>query len=120
MDELFDAVVQSLVLVLPVMAGILVVLLKGHLAKLSEKVEGEIGEQRLAQILTFADIFIRSAAQTAGLDTDHSRKAYVLDLLSKVTDDLGIEVDADQLSALIEGVYNRIKVEINADPRTNT
>ena len=120
MDELLDTLAQALVLILPVVAGILTILLKGYLAQLGEKAEGEIGEQRLHHLLAFADIFIRSAAQTAGLDTDHARKSYVYDLLAKATDDLGIEVDEDQLNALIEGVYNRIKIEINAGSRTNT
>lgn len=115
MDELRTALIDSAVILLPVLAGLIAIFLRGYAQKLGQEVESRIGHSNFALLWNFADIFIRAAEQVAGLETDEQKKEFVFALLREQADNIGLEISDAQLNALIEGVYNRIKDELGGD-----
>lgn len=112
MSELQEVLISAAILVLPVLAGLLVQVLQGYIKTLKEKAEGEIGKEKFDVMVSFVEILIRSAEQAVGLEGDQAKKDYVFNQLRFFADSIGFAISDEQLDALIEGVYNRIKEEI--------
>ncbi len=112
-QELLDALVQAGALVIPILAGILVYYLKGYLEVLGEKAGEQIGADKLDTLLLFVEMTIRAAAQAVDLDTDDKRKDYVVAQVVNLVVELGLPLSEEQVDDLIEGIYNRIKEEVN-------
>jgi len=114
MDELVQVLIAAAVALIPVVAGIATFYLKGYLEKLGEKADNEIGEANMDVILKFAEVFVRAAEQMFGLADEEAKKDFVVDQLEKIVDQLGLPISDEQLEALVEATFNRIKDELKA------
>jgi hypothetical protein len=106
---LIEAGVSALVILLPVVIAILSYYLKGYLQELKKRVEGEVGKERLDQVLELTELLIRAAEQLTGLETDEAKKDYVTKELTELVADLGLPLTPEQIDAIIEGVYQGLK-----------
>jgi hypothetical protein len=112
---LIEAGVSALVILLPVVIAILSYYLKGYLQELKKRVEGEVGKERLDQVLELTELLIRAAEQLTGLETDEAKKDYVTKELTELVADLGLPLTPEQIDAIIEGVYQGLKNPYKTD-----
>ena len=112
MDELVQVLIAAAIALIPAVAALATFYLKGYLEKLGEKADQELGEANVDAILKFAEIFVRAAEQMFGLAEEAQKKAFVVDQLEKIVDQFGLPISDEQLEALVEATFNRIKDEL--------
>lgn len=72
-------------------------------------IKNKIGNDNYNDLVAFIEITVRAAKQT--LDSNGEKKEYVLKQVNEWLAALKIEMTAEQIDALIEGIYNKVKVE---------
>jgi hypothetical protein len=115
LDALIDAGIAALVVLLPVVIGIITYRLEGYLKQLRDEAENKVGKEKLDRLLAFTEVMIRAAEQFVNLDTDEKKKDFVAKKVSEWVLEYDLPLDADQIDAIIEGIYNGMKNPVGAE-----
>ena len=71
--------------------------------------KGKIGENKYNQILSFTDTCVRAAEKIYTVEQWSAKKSYVLDMVEKKAEEIGIQITAEELNAIVEGAVKAIK-----------
>jgi hypothetical protein len=68
-----------------------------------------IGDDKYQTILDFAEITVRAAEKIYTVDEWAQKKAYVVNMVSRKANELGIEIDEKEINAIVEGAVQAVK-----------
>lgn len=71
--------------------------------------KNKIGEDKYATIVEFAEIVVRSAEKIYTPEEWAEKKAYAVQMVTAKCKELGIDVSADEINAIIEGAVQAVK-----------
>ena len=115
---LFDLLGELAIVAVPIIFGYVAVAAKRALEAGEKKAIATIGDSWWYALETAAAVLIRSAEQTAGIETNEQKKAFVLARLTEWATAASIEVNEELLDAIIEGVFAAIKERVGDDSVT--
>lgn len=75
-------------------------------------IKSKIGSDNYEDLIKFIELTVRAAKQT--LDSNGEKRLYVQKQVEAWLKEHKIDTTLEQIDALIEGVYNRIKIEDKA------
>lgn len=68
-----------------------------------------IGDDKYQTILDFAEITVRAAEKIYTVDEWAQKKVYVVNMVSRKANELGIEIDEKEINAIVEGAVQAVK-----------
>ena len=71
--------------------------------------KNKIGEDKYATIVEFAEIVVRSAEKIYTQEEWAQKKRYAVEMVSAKVKELGIELTAEEINAIIEGAVQAVK-----------
>ena len=86
--------------------GVVAVIITGYLIPW---LRGKIGEAKFDKLSAFTALAIRTAEQIYTVEQWQEKKAYVLEYVSNKAQEIGINMSAEDIENLIEGLVNEIK-----------
>ena len=86
--------------------GVVAIIITGYLIPW---LKGKIGEAKFDKLSMFAALAIRTAEQIFAPEQWQEKKNYVLNYVSQKAQEIGVNVSADDIENLIEGLVNEIK-----------
>lgn len=72
-------------------------------------IEANVHSKNLDTLLYWASRLVRAAEQKAGLTTNEAKFQYVMNALSRLAGDLGVQMTVQQLEALLEAAVRDMK-----------
>lgn len=94
-----------------VITGILIPLVKYFITKVKVEIDTSLTEQERQLVYDIVETSVRWARQWLQSESGEAKKQEVYKYVSEQLVKIGIDVDADYLDKLIEGVYDAIKSE---------
>jgi len=110
-QQLVDALGNALVVLLPIVVTILAYWLRQYLNVLKVDLQGRIGERNYNLLTEFIRTTIQAAEQIYELETNEQKKAFAIKLVTGFVQQHQINLSAEQIDALIEGMLRGLKVE---------
>ena len=71
--------------------------------------KGKIGEDKYNQIVAFAETCVRSAEKIYTPEEYAQKKRYVVEMVQKKAEEVGITITTEEINAIIEGAVQAIK-----------
>ena len=71
--------------------------------------KGKIGEDKYNQIVAFAETCVRSAEKIFPSAQSMQKKEYVVEMVQKKAEEIGITITQDEINAIVEGCVHAIK-----------
>lgn len=102
---------DALVGLLPIVVAIAAIWLRQYLGVLTADLQGKMGERNYNLLMEFIRSTIQAAEQIYGLETNEQKKAFAVKLVTSFVQQYQINLNAEQIDALIEGVLRGVKEE---------
>lgn len=93
-------------IILEALIGVIAILITGYLIPW---IKGVVGEDKFAMLVELTAYAIRAAEQIYTPEQWAEKKAYVLKYVVEKAEEIGVELTADDIENLIEGLVNEIK-----------
>ena len=71
--------------------------------------KNNIGEDKYAALIEFAEIVVRSAEKIYTQDEWAKKKAYAVNMLEKKAKEVGLDLNEKEINAIIEGAVQAVK-----------
>lgn len=97
--ELITKLVESIVTVIVIIISAYVI----------PWLKNKIGDDKFATIVEFAEIVVRSAEKIYTQEEWAQKKAYAVQMVTAKCKEIGIDLDADEINAIIEGAVQAVK-----------
>jgi len=118
-DELNGAWTELLIQFILLLAGVILPVLAYHgrayLKQLGLEIEQRVGAERLDAFLGLAELFIRAAEQTFGLDEPEKKERFVVAKLLILAQQYNLPFSHDEIALLVRGLFNSIKRDMRGE-----